>query len=53
MIVSRHSKEGHELSADDIGDTISVGSTEVTLVNVTGNEIEISEAYGGGDVLEG
>ena len=46
-------KEGHELTGDDIGDTISVGSTEVTLLNVTGNEIELSEPYVGGDVLEG
>ena len=47
------SKEGHELTADDIGDTISIGSTEVTLLNVTGNEIEISKPYVGGNVLEG
>ncbi|CAM9114790.1 unnamed protein product [Hapterophycus canaliculatus] len=46
-------EEGHELTANDIGEEISVGSSQVTLLNVTENEAEISEPYVGEDVLEG
>ncbi|CAM9289872.1 unnamed protein product, partial [Sphacelaria rigidula] len=44
---------GHELTANDIGDTMSVGSAEVTLVNITDNNAEISAPYSGDDVSEG
>lgn len=46
-------QEGHELTTDDIGETVTVGSFELTLVNITGNEAEISAPYVGDDVLEG
>lgn len=46
-------QEGHELTEGDIGETISVGTSELTLLNITGNEAEISEPYVGDDVLEG
>lgn len=46
-------QEGHELTVEDIGEIISVGTSELTLLNITGNEAEISEPYVGDDVLEG
>lgn len=46
-------QEGHELTAEDVGETISVGASEFTLLNITGNEAELSGPYAGGDVLEG
>lgn len=46
-------QEGHELTVDDVGETISVGTSELTLLNITGNEVEISEPYVDDDVLEG
>ncbi len=46
-------QEGHELTAEDVGETISVGTSEVTLIDISGNEANISEPYTGDDVLEG
>lgn len=46
-------QEGHDFTVDDIGEAISVGSTELTLLNVIGNEVDISAPYLGEDVLEG
>ncbi|CAM9804617.1 unnamed protein product, partial [Scytosiphon promiscuus] len=46
-------EEGHELTVEDIGEEISVGSSQATLLNVTENEVEISEPYAGEDILEG
>lgn len=46
-------QEGHELTAEDVGETISVGASEFTLLSIIGNEAELSGLYVGGDVLEG
>lgn len=46
-------QEGHELTVNDIGEEISVGSSQMILLNITENEVEISEPFVGEDVLEG
>ncbi|CAM9188184.1 unnamed protein product, partial [Discosporangium mesarthrocarpum] len=45
--------EGHGLTPDDVGKDFRVGTLERTVVNVTGNEINLSAPYWGVDVLEG
>lgn len=52
LLVAR-TQEGHELTEEDVGETISVGTSEVTLLSVDGNEANVSEPYTGDDVLEG
>lgn len=46
-------QEGHELTADDVGETVSIGTSELTLLNITENEAEVSGPYIGDDILEG
>lgn len=38
---------------EDIGETVSIGPAERTLLNLTDDEAEISAPYIGDDVLEG
>lgn len=46
-------QEGHELEEEDIGETISVGGSEFTLLSIIENKAELSGPYVGADVLEG